>query len=120
MNNAPEKTLRQKWLDIKPLQIKVYSDGSFSGNDGSPPTVGYMIFLKAVYNNANLIDCKSIKTRLVIRYVLGEKPFSLSDVFGTAIFIKHDLKHMLGNILKPKTDKRLMIDIKAARESYND
>ena len=70
--------------------------------------------------------------------MLGAETFALADACDAAILIQHDLKSLLNRKVKIKiltdsatlfnvmvrnastTEKRLMIDIKAAREAYNE
>lgn len=79
-----------------------------------------------------------MKSRIVIRSVLGEKAFRLTDECDTAIILQHNLRKILGRTLKikiwtanatlfnrlirnvPSTEKILVIYIKAAIEAYND
>ena len=74
----------------------------------------------------------------MVRSVLGAETFALANTCDTAIVLQHDLKKILKKTLKIKTltdsealfnvmiknanttEKRLMIDIKAAREAFND
>lgn len=97
-----------------------------------------MIILTEKYNNANLIDYASIKSRQVVRSVQGAETFTVADACDAAILIQHNLKSILNKTLQITaftdsatllnvmirnhltTEKGLMIDIKAAREAYND
>lgn len=74
VGTSPEKGISYKKLDLESLGITVFSDTPFSGNDDSSLQVGYMIFLTDKYNNANLIDCASVKSRRVVISVLAQKP----------------------------------------------
>ena len=69
--------------------------------------------------------------------VLGAETFALADACDAAIVLQHELKGILKRTLKIRiltdsdtlfkvvirnaatTEKRLMIDVKAAREAYN-
>lgn len=88
-------------------------------------------------NDVALIDFSSGKFKRALRYVLGAGTFALADACNTAIVIQHELKNIIGRSLKIKilTDsetffnaiirnastikRRLIIDVKAAREAYN-
>lgn len=90
----PGKGLKHKKVHIKSLQIKVYSHGYFSRNNDSSSQVGYMIFLTEKYDNANLIDYASDKSRRLIMSVLVSETFALADASDSAIIIQHNLKHI--------------------------
>lgn len=97
-----------------------------------------MIFLIDKYNNDNLIYYASVKSRKVVRSVLGAETFSMADSCDTANMKHHNLKHILGIDLKitilidsaalfdvmirnaPTTGKRLKIDNEAATKAYDE
>lgn len=82
-------------LDLDSSQLTVYSFGSFSGNEDGSFQVGYKIFLTDKHNNANLIYYASIKSRLVVKSVLGVETFALADACNAAILIQYDLQIIL-------------------------
>lgn len=100
--------------------------------------VGYHILVADKQNNANLLDYKRTKSRIVVKSVLGAETFCLTDACDTSIIIQHDLRPMLNDKRKIsklseiatfltvliinafRTEERLMIYIKEAREAHND
>lgn len=134
----PGDGLTFRKLDIKTSKIVVYSDGSFSSNNDGSSQVEYQIFISDKSNNANLIDFASVNPRRVVRSALGADKFGLADACDASILIRQDLRLILKQTLKililtdserlfsviicsgQTTEKRLMIDIKAAREAYNE
>lgn len=133
----PNKGLKYKRIDLDSLQLTVFSDGTFSEYEDESSKAGYIIFLTDKNNNANPIDYVRIKSRRVVRSVLGAETFALADACDNAILIQHDLQGSLNKKVKIKiltdsttlfnlmirnastTEKRLMIDIKATTEAYN-
>lgn len=63
LTSYPKKLLRYKKLDVDSLQLKVFSDRSFNGNEDGYFQVGYIILLTDNHNNANLLDYASIKAQ---------------------------------------------------------
>lgn len=59
-----------------------------------------MIFISYKYNNDSLIDYGSLKSRQVVRSVLGEETVALADASDVATLIKHDAKSILKRNLK--------------------
>ena len=138
LKNNPNQSLNYNHIDKKSIHILIFSGGSFSGNDDSSSQIGYIIFICDEEGNTAPIDFSSTKSRRVVRSVLGAETFALANSCDTAIVLQHDLKQILKRTLKIKiltdtetlfnvmiknantTEKRLMIDIKAAREAYNE
>lgn len=59
-----------------------------------------MIFSTDKYNNENLIKYASVKSRRVIRSVLGADMFALEDACDAAILLQHDLNIIINKTLK--------------------
>lgn len=84
----------------------------------------------------NIIESRSFKSKRIVRLPLSAETFSFADEFDYAYMLKTDVESMLGHNIHiqmltdskslfdvlPKnsttTEKRLMIDIAAAREAY--
>lgn len=64
-------------------------------SEDSSLQVGYMIFPPDEYNNAKLIEYASVKSRRVVRSVIGVQTFALADECAAAIIFQHDLKSIL-------------------------
>lgn len=71
VTKSPGNGISYKKLDLDSLGISDFSDGSFSGNDDRSSQVRYMIFITDKYINANIIDYANVKSRRVVRSVLG-------------------------------------------------
>lgn len=101
--------------------------------------VEFVIFLADKNTNSALTDFSIVKSRTLIRSVLGVQTFSLADSCEAAIPIRHELKNITIRTFKIKiltykyeilfnviihnastTESILMIDVKASREAYND
>lgn len=138
LKKYPDLGLKYRKINMDTTEILVFSDGSFSGNNDRSSQVGYIIMLADNENNGNIIDYSSTKSRRVVRSVLGAETFGMADACDAAIVIQHDMKKILKRTFKIKlltdsetlfnvvirnastTERRLMIDIKAAREAYNE
>lgn len=138
VTTSPEKSISYKKLDLDPIGITFFSNSSFSGNDDSSSQIGYMIFITEEYNNTNPIDYASVKSRRLVRSVLGLEMFALPDACDPNILLQQDLKSIVNKTLKitvltdratlfhvmtrnaPTTEKRLRVDIKSTREAYNE
>lgn len=96
-----------------------------------------MIFLTDKYNNSNIIDYGSLKSRRLFLSVLGAETFALVYACNAATLLQHDLQNIPNKTLKitflsdsakifdikiinaRTTENCVMVDIKAGRESYN-
>lgn len=97
-----------------------------------------MIYITDKNNTAPLIYYSSIKSRRIVRSVLGAEKFGMADACDSSIILKHEIKKIKGESIKiniitdsetlfddiilntSTIERRLMIDIKAAREAYNE
>ncbi|CDF36780.1 unnamed protein product [Chondrus crispus] len=124
-------------LNIETLQIRVYADAAFGTNLDCTSQLGYVIMLFDANNAAHIIDFSSKKSRRVVRSIMGGEIFALADGFDRAFMLGHDLERMydrkiplyvltdskqvFDTITKASktTERRLLIDIAAARQAYN-
>ena len=138
IHKNPELGLQYNKMDIETMEILVYSDGSFSGNNDGSSQVGFMNFLIDKNNTASLIEYSSSKSKRIVRSVLGAETFGMADACDASIVLQHDIKKITGRNMKIRIltdsetlfnvviknastkEKRLMIDIKAARQAYNE
>ena len=136
LKNTSNQGLRMQKLDRESLHLRVYSDASFANNADLTSQLGYIILLADKYGKCNVLHYASYKSRRVTRSVLGAEVYAFADAFDFAYVIKHDLEEILGQrvplqmltdsrslfdvIVKNSTtaERRLMIDIKDVRESY--
>ncbi|KAI1007326.1 hypothetical protein K3495_g907 [Podosphaera aphanis] len=132
-------------LDLKTLKIVIFTDGSFANNkEDMTSQIGYVICLSDDSNIANIIHWSSTKCRRVTRSVLTSELYAMVMGFDTAAVIKSTIKKILQSMESSKfpkqiplilctdsfslyecmsepgttTEKRLMIDIMALRQSY--
>ena len=124
-------------LDLQSLKIRAYADAAFGGNDDHSSQLGMIILLCDDLNNCAVIHYNSWKCQRVTRSVLAAEVHAFSAYFDFAFALRHDLRKMI-NIEVPVvmftdskclfdtitrfsgvTEKRLLIDISALRQSYN-
>lgn len=123
-------------LDLERLRMVVFTDSSFANNRDSTTQLGFMILLTDGTGRANLLHFSSYKSKRIVRSVLGGETYAFADGFDAAYMLRYDLERMLMRripmtmltdseslfrvIIKASvtTEKRLMIDVRAAREAY--
>ena len=127
-------------FDIEPLNIKLYSDASFSNLPNGGSQGGFIILLSDKYSNVTPIAWSSINLKRVARSTIAAEALALSDGCDTSYFVASLTKEMIfteqhndNNIeaftdnpslyetlhtKKPILDKRLRIEITALREMY--
>lgn len=136
IHHSRGRGLIQHRLNKSHLKIKVFSDSSFANTPSSHSQLGYLILLCDNTNRCNVIHFSSYKSRRVVRSVMGAELYAFADAFDLAFLLKTDLETMLSakvplimmidsdSVFKvivkntSTTEKRLMIDIRAAREAY--
>ena len=124
-------------LEKNALRLRVYTDASFAKNDDLSSQLGFIILLCDSTNRAHIMDYSSRKSKRVVRSILGGEIYEFADGFDRAFMLRHDLEtiyqteipleirtdslQMFHVVTKASstTERRLMIDIAAARESYN-
>jgi len=138
LRKTRDLSLNYPRLDVNTLRIAVYADSSFNNRENARSQLGYIIILADASNKCCIIQYSSRKSRRVTRSTSSGEAFALTDGFDAAYVLRHDLQRMINvkvpilaftdsEILfdiitrnKMTTEKRLMIDIKAIRESYNE
>lgn len=124
-------------MDRETLHLRAYSDASFANNDELSSQRGYIVLLSDGDNNCHVLSYSSKKARRVVRSIMAGEVYAFADAFDTAFILKHDLeriyhqhlplvmlpdsKQMFDVITRAShtTEKRLMIDVTAARQAYN-
>jgi hypothetical protein len=123
-------------LELETLSLRMYSDASYANNTDGTSQLGYIIFLCDASRACQPLFWSSKKWKRVTRSVLGSETMALADGFDVAFSICHDLQIITGksipiviltdslslfDVLTKATaasEKRLMIDLAAAKESY--
>lgn len=120
------------------LHIRAYADASYATNDDLTSQLGYLVLLCDHSDNCHVLDYASRKSKRVVRSIMGGETYAFMDAFDLAFVIKTDLEVILGmdlNIVmftdsrqlydsvtcgKRTAERRLSIDVTAARQSYRD
>jgi len=129
--------LKYRPLDMQSLHMRVYSDASFASNDDHSSQLGYIILLSDKDGTSHVLAYCSKKSKRVVRSIMAGEVFAFSAAFDHAFVIQHDLRRILKHPIGLKmftdskqlfdvitrashtTEKRLMVEITAAREAYN-
>ncbi|KHJ31172.1 hypothetical protein EV44_g4110 [Erysiphe necator] len=133
-------------LDNKSLKIIVFTDGSFANNkENMTSQIGYVICLADDKNRANIVHWSSTKCKRITRSVLASELYAMVVGFDMVTIIKSTLEKVINLLsiskssssiplilctdsrslyeclskLGTTTEKRLMIDIMALRQSYD-
>lgn len=130
------KSLRYPPLELESVHLRIYADASFSSNDDLSSQLGWIILLCDEANNCHVLDFSSKKSKRIVRSIMGGEVCAFVDAFDYAFMMMKDLNTMLGKVIpifmftdskqlfdaltkgKRTTEKRLMIDILSARQSY--
>ena len=133
-------SIRMKYPKLDPisLHLTVYSDDSFNSNNDNSSQLGYIIVLMDKHHRGSILHFSSHKSRRVTRSSIAAENLAFVDGFGNAFILRHDLQRMLGRKIlllmltdskalfdvitgsDYTTEKRLMVDLAAIREAYND
>ena len=125
-------------LDPNSMKVVGFSDASFANNHDLSTQLGHIIFLFDGNNNSVPISFKSYKARRVVRSAMAGEVIAFSDMFDVGVTIAEELRitlhkevplHLLTDskslfdVVSKGTktsEKRLMLDIAAAREGFRD
>ena len=131
-----ERGLIYPKMDLSSLRIYGYADAAFAGNADLSSQLGMIILLCDNKHRCAIIHYNSWKCQRVTRSVLAAEVHAFASCFDFAFAVKHDLERMIGGEvpivmftdskclfdtitkLSKMTEKRLLIDIAALRESY--
>ena len=129
--------LKYETLDISTLHIRAYVDASFATNEDHSSQLGYVILLCDATDRCHFLDFASKKCKRVVRSIMAGEIYAFAEGFDCAYAIKHTLERIYGQRIpitmltdskqmfdvitkaSQTTEKRLLIDIAAAREAYN-
>ena len=136
IQRTPMRGLHYPKLDLDSLQLRAYADSSFANNADSTTQLGFIVILTDSAERANVIHYTSRKSRRVVRSCLGGETYALADALDICMALKHDLEEMLRQPLPlmlftdikslfdvitkntVTTETRLMVAVRALRESY--
>lgn len=123
-------------LDPESIYIAGYADGSFANNPDLSSQLGFIVVLKDKYDKTCIVHYGSWKCRRVTRSVLGSEIYAFSHGMDFVLALSQDLGHIMSRkidtvmftdskslfdtITKLSTisEKRMLIDVAAIRESY--
>ena len=137
LQSTTEIVLHYPKLGVNTLRLNVYSDSSFADNIDCSSQLGHIIVLADKADRCSVLHFQSQKSRRVTRSSAAAETLSFAHAFDHAFIIKHDLERILrkkipvltltdSKILfdvltksRYTTERRLMVDIAAARQAYN-
>ena len=127
--------IMMKKLDMRSLELTVFSDASFGNLSGGASQLGYMIFLSDKNGNAVPIVWASKKSKRVARSTLTAETLAAVEAVEAAVMCRKVLEDVLNKALPPiklmvdnkslydtsnttnvLADKRLMVDMSALRQ----
>lgn len=138
LKSSGDLSLQYQLLDRTSLHIKTYSDSSFPTNDDCTSQLGYIILPCDSNNKSHILAYSSRNSRRVVRSSMAEDVYAFSTAFDNAYVIKHGIETIYRQTIPfcmfteskqmfdvrtratHATEKRLIIDLAAAREAYND
>jgi len=124
-------------LDVKCLRVRAYADASYATNSDGSSQIGYLILLCDGSGRAHILSDASRKCRRVVHSIMAGEVYAFSAAFDEAFVIRYDLeriyrqriplnlftdsKQLFDVVTKAShpTEKRLMVDVAAARQAYN-
>lgn len=130
--------LKYRPLHRPSAHFRAYADASFASNDDLSSQLGYLVFMCDKDDVCHILDFSSKKSKLIVRSIMAAEVYAFVDAFDAVMILAHDLwktldqeiplylftdsKQLFDAILKGKhtTEKRLMIDVRCARQAYKD
>lgn len=124
-------------LERGALRLRVYADASFAGNPDLSSQLGFVILLCDTSGRSHVLSYGSRKCKRVVRSAMAAEVYALAAAMDEAFTLRYDLemlyrRHVPLNLFTDSkqvfdvitrathpTEKRLMIDVAALRESYN-
>jgi hypothetical protein len=124
-------------LDLPTLRLTVYTDSSYANCEDLSSQIGFLIMLTDVSGKCAVLDYASKKSRRVVRSILGGEMMAFAEGFDRAFTVHHELSAMLSQripismltdseglfdvLVKSLStqERRLMIDIAAAKQAYD-
>lgn len=136
MLKSKEKGIRFVPLDLDSMFMAVFVDAGFGANPDSSSPLGFIVTIMGIHGKANVIHYGSLKYKRVTRSVLAAELFAMVHGFDVASTIRLTLNAMMDRVIplnvytdsrslydcllriNQTTDKRLLIDLRMLRPSY--
>lgn len=137
LKRTSSTTLKYKMLDIDSIHLRVYTGASFASTEDNSSHVGYIILLTDNYDACHVLAYSSNNSKRVVRSILAGEIFLFKTAFDHAFVLHHDIGRIIGKsiriamftdseqlfnlitIASNATDKRLIVEITAAKEAHN-
>ena len=74
------------------LNMRVYTDASFAGNDNLSSQLGFVILLCDSSDRAHILEYSSRKSKRVVRSILGGEVYAFASGFDRVFILRHDLE----------------------------
>lgn len=129
--------LKYPKLDVNSLHLRAYADSSFANNYDNSTQVGFIIMLCDGTGRSHVLNFASRKCKRVVRSVMAGEVYAFTTAFDEAFVLRYDLEQLYGRRIplslftdskqlfdvvtkaSHPTEKRLMVDVAAARQAYN-
>lgn len=136
MKITPDHGLVRKKLDDSSALIRIYMDASFASKDDFSSQLGNLVTVFDDSNRSSILDFKFKKSKRIVRSIMAGEVCVFIDGFDLGftmtadleLLLKHrlniyiftDSKQLFDAITKGmhNMERRLMVDILAARQSY--
>ena len=130
--------LRTPHLNREPIRVVGFSDASFANNHDLSSQLGYIIMLVDDTGTMAPIHFKSYKARRIARSAMAAEVIAFSDMSDVAVTLSSEISLLLGRQVPVQlltdnkslfdviskgsrtSEKRIMLDIAAAREGFRD
>ena len=137
LKSTKEIKTKDSRFDQESLKLEVYSDASFANNEDNSSQIGHIILLSDCDNNCSILHYSSSKAKRICRSTIATETMAFAEAFDSAFILKYDIEKAMGRKIpllmltdsqalfdvltraKYTSEKRLMIDIEAARQSYS-
>jgi hypothetical protein len=138
LQRTPKVVLKFPPLDRESLRLVVYADASFHNCSDNASQLGYIIVLADASDTCAVLHFSSHKSKRVTRSTMAAETLAFVDAFDNAFILRHELSRMMGTNIpilmmtdsralfdvitraRYTTERRLMVDIAAAREAYKE
>lgn len=138
VKKEPGLGLKVHVLNRDKLRIISYADTSFANASDLGTQLGFVVFMTDGTKRVNWLHFRSYKCRRVVRSVLAGETHAFVDAFDSSFTLRHDLSEIVNSTIPLSlitdseslfkvivqsstiTEKRLMIDLQACREAYQE